>query len=89
MIATYKARLLGNMLDWQEESPPVSSSTVSVLVTVLPHPDTPLRAHEPTGSRLAAILKRLARENTVPSIPNPVEWQKEMRRDRVLPGRED
>ncbi len=89
MIATYKARLLGNRLDWQEEAPPVSSSTVSVLVTVLPHQEAPMSAQEPSGRRLATILNRLAQENTVPSIPDPVVWQKELRQDRELPGRED
>jgi hypothetical protein len=88
MITTYKARLHGNLLDWQEEPPPVSASDVSVLVTVLPNEEAASRPHVPSGRRLVDILKRLARENPVPSIPDPIVWQKETRQDRALPGRE-
>ena len=89
MIATYKARLRGNLLDWQEESPPVSTADISVLVTLLPNKDTATRPHVPSGRGLVEILKRLACENNVPSITDPVSWQKEARQDRELPGREN
>lgn len=89
MIATYKARLLGNRLDWQEVPPPISSSTVSVLVTMLPTEDSASRPHVPSGRRLVAILRRLAQENPGPSIPDPARWQNDIRHDRTLPGRED
>ena len=89
MITTYKARLHGNLLDWQEESPPVSTADVPVLVTVLPTEDTASHPHVPSGRRLADVLKRLARENPVPSIPEPVAWQRDIRQDRALPGRKD
>ena len=88
MIATYKARLHGNRLDWQEDPPPVSAADVSVLVTVLPNEDAAPRPRVPSGRKLADILRRLARENAVPSIPDPVAWQREIRQDRVLPGRD-
>ena len=89
MIATYKARLHGDRLDWQEEPPPLSEADLSVLVTVLPNEDAAPRPHIPSGRKLVAILRGLSRENAVPSIPDPVAWQREIRKDRVLPGRED
>jgi hypothetical protein len=88
MIATYKAHLHGNQLDWQDAHPPVSEATVSVLVTVLPNEDGASSPHVPSGRRLADILRRLAQENAVPSVPDPAVWQKEIRQDRALPGRE-
>ena len=89
MIATYKASLRGNRIDWQEDAPPGSADDVSVLVTVLPNPDAAPHPHVPSGRKLADILRRLARDNSCPSIPDPVAWQKEIRQDCVLPGRED
>ena len=100
MIATYKAHLQGNRLDWQESAPPDLTTTVSVLVTVLPSEDTTsglpalpsgreqAGPHVPSGRKLAEILRRLASENPVPSIPDPSAWQQETRQDRTLPGRE-
>jgi len=89
MITTYKARLHGNLLDWQEDPPPVSAGDVSVLVTVLPNEDALPRPHVPSGRGLVAILKRLAEENPAPSIPDPALWQKDVRQDRKLPNRGD
>ena len=89
MIATYKARLHGNRLDWQEEPPPASAADLSVLVTVLANEDAAPRPHIPSGRKLAAILRGLARENAVPSMPDPVAWQRDIRQDRKFPGRED
>jgi len=88
MIETYKAHLQGNRLDWQESAPPDLTTTLSVLVTVLPSEDTTPGPHVPSGRKLAEILRRLANENPVPSIPDPSAWQQETRQDRTLPGRE-
>ncbi len=88
MIATYKAHLLGNKLDWEETAPPDSTTTVSVLVTVLPSTATAQNQHVPSGRKLADILRRLANENSAPSISDPSAWQQEMRSERTLPGRE-
>ena len=34
-----------------------------------------------------AALERIARRGGIPSIPDPVAWQREIREDRPLPGR--
>jgi hypothetical protein len=41
------------------------------------------------GSRMAASLQRLADCNSCAEIIDPVVWQREIRRDRPLPGREE
>ena len=41
------------------------------------------------GQRMAAILEELARSIGAEEISAPVQWQREIREDRALPGRED
>ncbi|MBF0242732.1 MAG: hypothetical protein HQK64_09710 [Desulfamplus sp.] len=43
---------------------------------------------EKNGQRAAQILRRMADRNALASISDPVEWQREMRQDNVLYGRE-
>ena len=38
--------------------------------------------------RALAALRRLAARGGIRSIPDPVTWQREQRKDRPLPGRE-
>ena len=40
------------------------------------------------GQRMAAILQRMAERNALPQIIDPMAWQREIRKDRPLPGRE-
>lgn len=40
------------------------------------------------GAKAAALLEELARRKTFSEIVDPVEWQREIRQDRPLPGRE-
>ena len=40
------------------------------------------------GAKAAALLEELARRNTFSEIVDPIEWQREIRKDRQLPGRE-
>jgi hypothetical protein len=41
------------------------------------------------GSRMAASLQRLADCNAFAEIIDPIAWQREIRRDRPLPGRDE
>ncbi|GAB6043275.1 DUF2281 domain-containing protein [Endothiovibrio diazotrophicus] len=43
--------------------------------------------HRP--QRIRDALQNLARMNTFSEITDPLEWQREIRRDRPLPGRDD
>ncbi len=40
------------------------------------------------GTRIKAALQTLADLNTFADITDPVEWQRQIRKDRPLPGRE-
>ena len=40
-------------------------------------------------ARALAALRRLAARGGIRSIPDPVAWQREQRKDRPLPGREE
>ena len=46
-------------------------------------------AEEQRGKRIKAALETLAELGTFADIADPVEWQRELRKDRPLPGRED
>ena len=90
MLNTYKAKLKGDHIEWAESPPPaLNGGTTDVLVTIM-HP-SPQSADERAerGSRMRAALERLAERGGIQSIADPMEWQRQMREDRHLPGRED
>lgn len=86
-MRTYRALLHGDRLEWLEEGPePRTDVPLRVHVTVLEQGSP---AEAPTrGRAMAAILEKLAERRTFAAITDPVRWQRELRQDRVLPGRE-
>ncbi|MBI2861556.1 MAG: hypothetical protein HYX89_01925 [Chloroflexi bacterium] len=88
MLATYKATLKGDRLQWQEDNsrPPSSTQPVQVLVTVL----EPALASDVKGRgrRMKEALHRLAVRNTLTDIGDAAQWERDIRQDRPLPGRE-
>lgn len=87
MMHTYKALLRGNRLEWLEEAPePRTDAPLSVHVTVLEQVP-PSEAHA-RGHAMAALLEKLAERRTFSTITDPVRWQRELRQDRMLPGRD-
>jgi hypothetical protein len=40
------------------------------------------------GQRMASVLQRMADRNALSHISDPVDWQKKIRKDRLLLGRE-
>jgi hypothetical protein len=40
------------------------------------------------GQKMAAILQRMADRKALSQITDPIAWQKEIRQDRILSGRE-
>jgi hypothetical protein len=89
MMRTYKAFLHGDRLEWLEEAPESQTDApLRVHVTVLEQ-EPPKEAHA-RGHAMAAMLEKLAEHhNTFSAITDPVRWQRELRQDRVLPGREE
>jgi hypothetical protein len=87
MMHTYRAILRGNHLEWLEEAPEFQTDApLRVHVTVL-EPESPSEIHA-RGHAMAALLEKLAERRTFSMIPDPIKWQRELRQDRVLPGRE-
>lgn len=83
-MESYRAILKGNRLEWTDRGPVDLDPEQPVEVTILDEPD-------PTGSRrkrMAEALEKLAASDAFSEIPDPVEWQREIRKDRPLPGRD-
>lgn len=87
MLNTYQATLIQNRLEWAEKVPEqlMTEKPILVYVTILDQtPTIPNR-----GKRMAEFLERLAASNAFKDIDEPSEWQREIRKDRPLPGREE
>ena len=81
---TYKAILRGNRLEWRDERPEGLSPEreLPVIVTILDEPESPGQ-----GSRMAEALRRLADAGGIRGIEDPLQWERDSRRERPLPGR--
>jgi hypothetical protein len=86
MLRTFRAVLKGNLLEWQEEVNEwlQGDRAVSVLVTLLD--EEPFAVTEGRGRKMAAVLEKLAQARAFSGV-DPLVWQREIRRDRELPGR--
>ena len=81
---TYAAILDGDRLRWIGDAPALpQGQSVEVSVTV------PEIDEEQRGRERIAILRKLAASDPFREIDDPVAWQREIRRDRPLPGREE
>ena len=87
-MRTYRALLRGDHLEWLGEAPePQPEAPLRVHVTVLEQ-EPPAEVHA-RGHAMAALLEQLAKRRTFSTITDPVRWQRELRQERVLPGREE
>jgi hypothetical protein len=86
-MRTYKALLRGDRLEWLGEAPePQTDAPLRVHVTVLEsEPPAEVLAR---GHAMATLLEQLAERRTFSTITDPVGWQRELRQERVLPGRD-
>jgi hypothetical protein len=92
-MQTFTATLRNGQIVWGSDGPPnlPANESVPVQLTVLPEPraDKPL-ASEPT---LLEIMERFAASGGPTGLPTDpeaiLEWQREIRKDRPLPGREE
>jgi hypothetical protein len=86
MDSTYKATVRGDRIEWGDDVPEEvrSQPALSVIVTIAEQSEV---ANKSGGSRMAAALERLAQDGGVPFISDPVQWQRQQREDRNIPGR--
>ena len=84
MPETYRAIVRGNTIEWVGDAPdPENAVQVEVKVR---HFVTEGQVRN--GGRAMAALERIAEKGGISSIVDPVAWQREIRKDRPLPGRE-
>ena len=86
-MCTYRAPLRGDHLEWLGEAPE-SQAEAPLSVQVIILEQEPLSEEHARGPAMAALLEKLAERNTFSTITDPVRWQRELRQDRVLPGRD-
>ena len=88
MLPTYKAILRGDRVEWLGDAP-ATNGGVPVHVTVLSETSAPDSELEGRRRRVREALDALASGSAFAEIRDPVAWQREIRKDRSLPGRED
>jgi hypothetical protein len=85
-MRTYRALLRGDRLEWLGEAPE-SQTDAPLRVDVTVVEQVPVSEAHARGPAMAALLEKLAARNTFSAITDPVRWQRELRQERVLPGR--
>ena len=85
MLPTYPAVLRDGRLEWGNEGAPVvpPNQSIPVHVTVLISECLPAS----NGAVMAAALASIAAAGGPTNFGDPLEWQRESRADRPLPGR--
>ena len=91
MAQTFQALLTGDQLKWNPSRPAKLPRDKPILVDVTVNDaavfDDPGSESSP-GAAMSAALEQLARIAPFVDIDNPVEWQRALRSDRSLPGRD-
>ena len=86
-MRTYRALLQGDRLEWLEDAPESQTDApLRVHVTVLEQ--EPPAEGQARGYAMAALLEKVAERRTFSTITDPVSWQRELRQERGLPGRD-
>lgn len=89
MHDSYEGVLRDNRIEWSGETPQQVSESEAVRVRVTILDKVPLPSTEDTqGSRMAAALAKIAARGSLCQIPDPALWERDIRQDRPLPGRE-
>jgi len=83
MLRTYEGILEGDRVRWMRGEPPVTDRPLRVHITVLEEETK----KERRGRKMAEALSKLAESGAFSRIENPSAWQREVRQDRPLPGR--
>jgi len=87
MQRIFEAILKGNLLEWVNEVPTQGDRPVRVYVTLQEERST--LSAECRRQRIVEILEKIAANNVFADISDPVEWPRDLRQDRPLPGRDE
>jgi hypothetical protein len=87
MAQTFRAILKGDRVEWLGAAPETNGG-VAVEITVVPQPSP---ANDPArGRRILETLNEIAARGTAAqAFGDPLEYQREVRKDRPLPGRDE
>ena len=88
MPNTYRARLRGNVLEWVAERPALPEAGDAVEVDVIVVGEGLPALNGGHGRRMAAALERLAALQGRSLPGDAAAWEREIRADRKLPGRD-
>lgn len=87
MLRTFEALLKGKLLEWTNDVPQQSDRPLKVYVTLLEEKSS--ISADIRRKKIVEILEKLAASQTFAEVTDPVAWQREMRQDRPLPGRDE
>ena len=87
MQRIFEAILKGNLLEWANEVPTQGDRPVRVYVTL--QEDRSTLSAEFRSQKIVEILEKIAANNVFAEISGPVEWQRDLRQDCPLPGRDE
>lgn len=85
MLLTYKAILQNGQVRWLGEQPKSLDKPREISIIFS---ENEAQTEQNTGKIMAEILARTTQNDISKTFGDAVEWQKEIRRDRNLPGRE-
>lgn len=86
-LRTYEAVLKGDRLAWAGDAPDAEQE-MRVHVTVLDAAPAP-EIDRASGRAMADALRKAAVAGAYRDIEDPVAWQREIRKDRPMPGRDE
>lgn len=85
MQKTYKAILRGDRVEWLGPAPDTNGGANVEITVVHPEEDS----LDERRRKIHEALEGLVASGAWKLYGDPVEWQREIRKDRPLPGRED
>ena len=86
MLEKYRATINGDRIEWNDDVPKSVRDKKSIIVDVTVVTAKP-KLKKPNGKKMAEALGKIAAKGGVSSIKDPMKWQREIRKDRSLPGR--
>ena len=87
MTRMYRALLHGDRLEWLGETPESHTDHPLRVQVTIEEPE-PLAEEYARGRAMAALLEKVAARGALSAITDAVQWQRELRQERTLPGRE-
>ena len=87
MLEKYRATIHGDIIEWDGQEPNGVMDDEGLKVEIIVVSKKKIWPKS-DGEKMAAALSEIASRGGIKSIPDPVAWQREIREDRPLPGRD-